>query len=31
MTDVQILAIWLAVILLLSLATIPVCARWRRR
>ena len=31
MTDLQAVAIWLAVILLLSLATIPVCARWRKR
>ena len=31
MTDLLAVAIWLAVILLLSLATIPVCARWRKR
>jgi hypothetical protein len=31
MTDLPAVAIWLAVILLLSLATIPVCAQWRKR
>lgn len=31
MTDLPAVAIWLGVVLLLSLATLPVFAQWRKR